>query len=385
MTDDDEILLCIQCVKDIRFKKLIQSISQKGFCNCCENNDYVIDVDSNEFTQMTKALIRYHYSEWDYNEHWGGDGYGSLFYEDDNIFFNKQNFKNEEVYEELINRIECFEVYEDYDKGVSIFAGYDEGEQNPLLQSIKSDLDYSIKEVEHKLKNENYFKFEDQISEMLSEYSGKCKLNIGINSEFYRARVGFEYKKRSLFEDGFEGEFIYIPYSNSQIGAPPPLLAGLGRLNRVGVSYFYCATDKYTAISEIRPHPGDILSIGKFLTNRELTIFDLTESQFLNFYQNDETLDKFGKLNTFTELMQKVIPPSERHAYNITQLISDCIRKLNFDGILFPSSVGNGENLVVFHPEFMDYTYKSAEVVEIKKVSYEYTKLKWKKDISEIE
>ncbi|MBP1222337.1 RES family NAD+ phosphorylase [Flavobacterium sp. 1355] len=385
MIDEDELLLCIECAKDIRLKKLIKRINKKGLCSCCENNEFIIDVDSNEFIQIIKALIRYHYSEWDYNEHWGGNGYGSLFYKSDNIFLNKGNFKDEDVYDELINRIECLEVYEDYDKGVSIFAGYDDGQQNPLLQSIKSDLDYSIKEIEYKLKSENYFKFEDQITQMLSEYSDCSKIKVKKKSEFYRARIGVENKKRSLFEGGFEGDLIFVPYSNSQIGAPPPLIAGIGRLNRAGVSYLYSATDKYTAISEIRPHPGDVVSIGKFIVNKELLIFDLTESQFLNFFQSDESLDKFGKLNTFTELMQKVIPPLERHAYNITQLIADCIRKLNFDGILFPSSVGNGENLVVFNPELMSYTYDEAEVVEIRDVSYEYFQRKWKKDISEIE
>ncbi|WP_316749370.1 RES family NAD+ phosphorylase [Pedobacter gandavensis] len=385
MTDEDELLLCIECAKDIRLKKLIKKINKKGLCSCCENNEFIIDVDSNEFTQIIKALIRYHYSEWDYNEHWGGNGYGSLFYEGDNIFLNKANFKDQDVYDELINRIECFEVYEAYEKGVSIFAGYYDGQQNPLLQSIKSDLDYSIKEIEHKLKTENYFKFEDQIIQMLLEYADCSKIKVESKSAFYRARIGVENKKRSLFEGGFEGEVVCVPYSASQIGAPPPLLAGIGRLNRAGVSYLYSATDKHTAISEIRPHPGDVVSIGKFIVNNELLIFDLTESQFLNFFQSDESLDKFGKLNTFTELMQKVIPPSERHIYNITQLIADCIRKLNFDGILFPSSVGNGENLVVFNPELMTYTFDDAEVVEIKDVTYEYFQRKWKKDISEIE
>ncbi len=385
MTDEDELLICIECAKDIRLKKLIKRISKKGLCSCCEKNEFIIDVDSNEFIQIIKALIRYHYSEWDYNEHWGGNGYGSLFYEVDNIFFKKENFKDQEVYDELINRIECFEVYEDYDKGVSIFAGYYDGQQNQLLQSIKSDLNHSIKQIEHKLKTENYFKFEDQITQMLLEYSDCSKITVESKSAFYRARIGVENKKRSLFAGGFEGEMVFVPYSNSKIGAPPPLVAGTGRLNRAGVSYLYSATDKYTAISEIRPHPGDVVSIGKFIVNKELLIFDLTESQFLNFFQSDKSLDKFDKLNTFTELMQKVIPPSERHVYNITQLIADCIRKLNFDGILFPSSVGNGENLVLFNPELMDYTFDDAEVVEIKDVTYEYFQRKWEKDISEIE
>ncbi|TDD75630.1 RES family NAD+ phosphorylase [Flavobacterium caseinilyticum] len=385
MNDEDEILLCIECAKDIRLKKLIQIINTKGFCTCCGNTKYIIDIYSNEFIQMTKALIRYHYSEWDYNEHWGGNGYTSLFYEDDNVFFNKQNFKDNEVYDELIDRIACFEVYEDYDKGVSIFAGYYEGEQNPLLQSIKSSLDYSIIEIEDKLKNENYFKFEEKIIQILSEYSEICKSKIEKNSEFYRARIGYADSKRSILGGGFEGEIIFQPYSNSEMGAPPPNLAGFGRINRAGVSYLYCASDKYTAISEIRPHPGDIVSIGKFIANKELFIFDVTETQFLKFYHNDESLYKFKKLNTFTELMQKVIPPSERQAYNITQLIADCARKLKFDGILFPSSVGNGENLVVFNPEYMNYTYENAEIVEIKEVKYEYFKRQCTKDISEIQ
>lgn len=385
MTEDDEILICIECVKDIRFKKLIEKLNTVGECTCCGSKNYIIDVDSNEFIQMTKALLRYHYSEWDYNTHFGGDEYYTLIDSDDNKFFNKQNFKDTDTYDEFITRIESFEVYEDYDKGITIFAGYYKGQQNPLLEKIKTDYDFSILKIEEALKTENYFNFEEEIIQILKEYESDCKITIDKSSAFYRARIGFEDKKRSLFIGGFEGEMVFVPYSNSQIGAPPPYLAGFGRINRAGVSFLYCATDKYTAISEIRPHPGDVVSIGKFITNKDLLVFDLTETQFLNYYLTDKKLDTFTKLNTLTELMQKVIPPAERQAYNITQLIADCVRKLNFDGILFPSSVGNGQNLVVFNPQDMNYTFDDAEVVQIKDVSYEYFKRSWKKNISEIE
>lgn len=385
MTEDDEILICIGCVKDIRLKKLIEKLNSIEVCTCCGNKSYTINVDSNEFIQMTKALLRYHYSEWDYNTHFGGDQYYTLIDSDDNKLFNKQNFSNRDVYDEFITRIECFEVYEDYDKGISLFAGYYEGEQNPLLERIKTNYDYSILEIEEALKSENYFNFEKQIIQILKEYESDCKITINKSSAFYRARIGYEDKKRSLFEGGFEGAVIYVPYSNSQIGAPPPYLAGFGRINRAGVSFLYCASDKYTAISEIRPHPGDIVSIGKFIVENDLLIFDLTEAQFLNYFLTDKKLDAFKKLNTLTELMQKVIPPSERQAYNITQLIADCVRKLDFDGIIFPSSVGDGHNLVVFNPKNMNYTFDDAEVVQIKDVKYEYFKQSWKKNISEIE
>lgn len=385
MTYEDGIFICLECVREIRYKKLIENLNVQGLCTCCGSTDLIIDADSEEFVQMTKALIRYHYSEWDYNHHFGGDDIVTLFSEDCNIFLNKQNFNNSEVYEELLNRIDALEGYEEYEKGVSLFAGYYKGEQIPLLESIKSLFDNSVTQIASKLKTENYFKFEDQIIGMLTEYSKNCSTTVKEKAEFYRARVGYAKNKRDIFTGGFEAEMVYEPYSDSDIGAPPPHLAGDGRINRIGVSYLYCSTDKYTAISEIRPHPGDLVSIGKFIAKKSLLVFDMTPSQFVKYYKSDENLSKYTTLNTFTELLQKVIPPSEKLSYNITQLIADCIRKLNFDGILFPSSVGDGENLVVFDPKNMSYTSDDSEVVEINKVSYDYFKRRSVDDINEIE
>jgi RES domain-containing protein len=374
--EDEKILICVECVDDIRLKMLIESIGKQGLCSCCDNSNYIIDVDSNEFIQMIKALIRYHFSEWDYNRHWGGDGHEFLLYE----FFNSEKFTKIGI-DDLIIKIECFKVYEEYEKGVSIFAGNYRREHNPPLRSIKSDLDPSIKKIEKSLEYENYFNFENEITEILTKYVFITKLTIEKGKVFYRARIGYKDKKRDYLA-GFDGEEIFVPYSNSEIGAPPPHSSGFGRINRAGVSFLYCATDKYTAISEVRPHPGDIVSVGKFVLNKDLLIYDLTEILFLNFYKSDKELDEFKPLNTFTELMQKVIPPSERQSYSITQLIADCIRQLNFDGILFPSSVGDGQNLVVFNPVNMSYTFDNAEVVEVNRVEYNYSQRKWKKDIS---
>ncbi len=384
MTEKEKILVCLDCVKDKRYKLLIKKNNTNGICTCCGNQHYVIDIDSNDFIQMTKALIRYHYSEWDYNRHFGGDEIYTLLAREDNIFLNKLNFKDSNIYAQLIYNMSWFAAYEDYEKGVSIFAGYGEEGQNPLLCSIKNDLDFSILEIERKLKEENYFNFENEMTDILKQYINTSKKYLKKGDSFFRARIGFQEKKRSIW-GGFIGEIVYVPYSDSQIGAPPPHLAGFGRINRVGVSFLYCASDKYTSIAEVRPHPGEIVSIGKFLLNKDCVIFDLTETQFLNYYKSDKDLSLFREINTLIELLQKVIPPSQRHAYNITQLIADCITKLNCEGILFPSSVGQGDNLVLFNPKNMDYTFDEAEVVEIHDIKYEYSQKNWKKNVSEIE
>ncbi|WP_164112000.1 MULTISPECIES: RES family NAD+ phosphorylase [Sphingobacterium] len=64
------------------------------------------------------------------------------------------------------------------------------------------------------------------------------------------------------------GERIkYTPYTSSEISSPPSYLARKGRMNREGFSFLYLAEDIETAINEIRPNPGDIISVGGFRQN----------------------------------------------------------------------------------------------------------------------
>jgi hypothetical protein len=363
--------ICVDCVKDTHLKELITVEGQVGECTMCGSNGQVLDSESNRFFQLVKALVRYNFSEWDYNTHWGGDGYESLFYGEDNIFFNESRANSDEAYETVVLSITEGPVYEDYDKGVSVFAGYTDGEQNMLLKAISSDLDPHILEISERLRKENYFNLEDDISAILEEYKDVASLPLKENMVLYRARVGFKEKKRSL-SWGFDTEFHFTPYKGSEIDAPPPHMATSGRINRAGVSFLYCATEKYTAISEVRPHPGDRVSLAKFQLNSDAKVFDLSSTQILRFFDNDEKLDKFIPLNTLGVLINETIPPSERIRYSITQLIADCIRKLGFDGIAFNSTVGNGKNIVLFDQVKASQDESSAEVVNVESVKYEY-------------
>lgn len=263
-------------------------------------------------------------------------------------------------------------VYEDYDKGVSVFSGYNQyGYQNMPLSSIKSTLDYSLVEISNKLKTENYFELESKIKSVLNDYITIAEKHYPVNSHFYRARIGVEDKKRYLGL-GFESEEHFKPFCSDKIGAPPPYLASAGRINRPGVSFFYCATDKYTAISEVRPHPGDNVSIGKFILKNNVRLFDLSDTQLIHFYKSDESLEQYIPFHTLTVLINKVVPPSERQHYSVTQLIADCIRQLGFEGIVFSSSVGEGNNIVIFNDAVLEYTEDEQDVVEVNEVRYEY-------------
>ncbi|MGZ4159362.1 MAG: RES family NAD+ phosphorylase [Neobacillus sp.] len=352
-------------------KELISKEGDSGECAMCGSHGQVLDSEGERFFQLTKALVRYYFSEWDYNHHWGGNGYESLFYGKDNRFFEESRAKSDEDYESVVLSITEGPVYEDYDEGVSIFAGYTDGMQNMLLRAVSTDLDPRILEISERLKTENHFNLEDDLKAILEEYRDVASLLLKKSMVLYRARVGFKEKKRR-FSDGFDTEFHYTPYKGSEIGAPPPHIATSGRINRTGVSFLYCATEKYTAISEVRPHPGDRVSLAKIKLNSDAKVFDLSSTQLLGFFENDEKLDKFKPLNTLGVLINETIPPSERIRYSITQLIADCIRQLGFEGITFNSTVGDGKNIVLFDQGIASQDDSGAEVVNVASVEYKY-------------
>jgi hypothetical protein len=248
---------------------------------------------------------------------------------------------------------------------------------NMPLKSIKYDLYQGILDIEKKLNNENYFNLETELHSHVDYYKDKCSMVLKKGEIFFRARNGYGEKHFSLLGGGWEGEEVYIPHMGSGISAPPPYLAEKGRLNRQGVSYFYCATDSYTSVAEIRPHPGDIVSLAQFELQQDVKVYDLSDKQFINYYLTDKKLDDYKRLNTLSEMIHRVVPPASRQQYSITQLIADCVRNSGFDGIYFNSSVGKGYNLVLFDPQVASYIDKGNNVIRIDDVSYQYSGLRW--------
>jgi hypothetical protein len=65
-------------------------------------------------------------------------------------------------------------------------------------------------------------------------------------------------------------------------------------------------------------------------------------------------------------------PPSNRSAYTLTQFLGEIFRRLGFDGVLFRSTVGDGDNLVVFNPANAAWINGSSRAIDVKKVNYEW-------------
>lgn len=364
--------ICTACAKDEHLKALIKSKGKKYKCSLCKEDEIALSSQNNQLFQLYKALIRFHFNEWEYNGHFGGNGFENLFYGEDNIFFNESRIKKSEIYDDIVTNISERKMYEEYDKGITLYSGNTDGERNPPLLSIKNTLDQRLLNIAKRLKTENHFDLENELKEILIPFKDIAATTIKSDQIFYRARTGYIEKKRSLDFDA-EPAYHYAPYTGKDIGPPGPSIAGAGRANRFGVSFLYCATNEQTAIAEIRPHPGDRVSVGSFRLNREIKAYDLSKSHLLHFYRNDKLLDSFTALNTLRVLINKTITPAERSHYSVTQLISDCIRQLGFEAIMFKSTVGSGKNIVVFNSRNTEYIENSSKIYLINKVDYHFS------------
>jgi hypothetical protein len=56
----------------------------------------------------------------------------------------------------------------------------------------------------------------------------------------------------------------------TEMGAPPKRIASHGRANPAGIPYLYLGSTPLTAVSEIRPHTGEIACVGHFTTASDL-------------------------------------------------------------------------------------------------------------------
>lgn len=368
--------ICLNCVKAISLKKLIQTKGNviKKCKTCNSKNVKALDCKNNELRQLFKALIRFYFSEVDYNTHWGGNSFERLLSMENPIISCNSNV-NEDEWESAIFTL--FEnVYEEYDKGITLFSGYDKnGQQNMLLEAIESSSASSLNSIKSELAKKNHFLLIDKGINLICEHISKLLRNISSGCQFFRARIGYAEEGIPIVGDNYGRIRHFQPYMNADISAPPPLKAVSGRMNRDGVSFLYLANDAETAVAEVRPHPGHIVSIGQFLCKRKLKIADFNSIDIYDFYLNDEKLDVFRLLNCINVLFSIPIPPDQRQNYSITQFLSDVLRELEFDGIAYKSSVGSGCNFTFFNPDEFEYIPESGSLVRIKNVVYTFKNL----------
>jgi hypothetical protein len=162
-----------------------------------------------------------------------------------------------------------------------------------------------------------------------------------IPSSWYRARIQTD-----------------SPFDASEMGAPPRRIASYGRANPAGIPYLYLGSTQATAISEIRPHTGEIACVAEFRTPNNLALVDLRNPKRIVSPFELEDATAIGRMRSDLpflerlgdELTRPVVPQAAAIDYTPSQYLCEFIKKCEYQGVVYRSSVSDGINLALFDP-----------------------------------
>ena len=148
------------------------------------------------------------------------------------------------------------------------------------------------------------------------------------------------------------------PFDIANMGAPPKRNASHGRANPAGIPYLYLGSTLKTAISEIRPHTGEMACVADFQTPNDLKLVDLRNPKKMVSPFLLEDAEDIGRMRSDIpflerlgdELTRPVLPQAAAIDYTPSQYLCEFIKKCGYKGVIYRSSVSDGMNLALFDP-----------------------------------
>lgn len=216
------------------------------------------------------------------------------------------------------------------------------------VQEIDSSAVQGWEDFREELKHRNRFfpkKFQSTV--MKPNYSVELKEVFGFLTARYEDIPAKVYRARICEQPE--------PYPLGQMGKPPAKFSGNGRANPVGIPCLYVASDAETAISEIRPHKGELVCVAEFEINKKIQLADLRNPRksISPFLPDDEQIKLLYQLMGFLcrlgeELTMPILPKVAHLEYLPSQYLCEFIKDCEFDGVIYDSALGPGVNYAIF-------------------------------------
>lgn len=228
---------------------------------------------------------------------------------------------------------------------------------------------------------------DDESQRFLEAIIDTCKdreLSINKGTTVWRAQNGHAW--RPIYQyDPETDEQVHVddvpsPFSHSRM-KPLKDSASEGRANSKGIPCLYVATNKETAMSEIRPWLGAIVSLGVFRTTKHLKILDFSVEHGMNntnflFYFNEPSNEEKIKAvwSDIDKAFSKPVSNSDSTPdYAATQIISEFVKSKGYDGIAYKSSLAEGHNIVLFDLDAAEVL--GCQIHEVSKVQFEFKQI----------
>lgn len=135
---------------------------------------------------------------------------------------------------------------------------------------------------------------------------------------------------------------------------PLPYSASDGRANPRGIPCLYMADDRHTAIAEVRPWIGSLVSVAIMRTLKDQRLVDVREDNtrtpiYLEGEPSPEKREAAVWSHVARAFREPVLREDNRAGYAPTQIIAEAFRSEGYDGIAYGSAFGKGQvNIVLF-------------------------------------
>ena len=143
----------------------------------------------------------------------------------------------------------------------------------------------------------------------------------------------------------------------ADLGPPPPERAAANRMSPAGISIFYGATDRATAVAEAGAHAAfRYVTTAEFTPTRQLRLIDLTNLPAVPSIFDISARQDFYVLRFLRMFIHDITLPVELDGrehidYVPTQVFTEYFRFAfpdQVDGLMFPSAQGPGNNVAIF-------------------------------------
>lgn len=205
------------------------------------------------------------------------------------------------------------------------------------------------------------FVHDDWVRQFLNsvvETSEKRRKTIEIGHVYLRAQRGNGTKKEAVDIPQLNHLQIEvpspIPFSRDRM-VPRPDLVGDGRANPCGIACLYLAEHPDTAMAEVRPFLGSLITLAKFEVVRDLSLVDCTldkrrSSEFLTQNQPDAQDKEDGVWGDIAHAFSEPVAPDEpKSSYVPTQILAEAFRGNGYDGVIYNSLLHrDGKNVALF-------------------------------------
>lgn len=135
-----------------------------------------------------------------------------------------------------------------------------------------------------------------------------------------------------------------------------------GRVNPKGIPCLYMASDKHTAMAEVRPWIGSLVSLGLLQTRKALRVVDCTKGAERHpiYIEGEPSAEKRAEA-VWSHIARAFREPVTRDddvaSYAATQIIAEVFRNEGFDGLAYRSAFGTDQfNIALFDLDAAELT-----------------------------